>query len=753
MAGPYSVLLPDEAWLIGRISRGETADFNQRDAALGAHRQRPQIGAYVIRNLLLGLTLVSEDDDGTKKSGRVKLPSGVRAAGFDLIGPLDLDDATNSKGRDLPALILNDVWFKDGEISARHVRFTRLVVRNSRFTKLNLEDSHIFGDLDLSGSQPTVSGGDCCILGHGVRVDGSIRIIGGHLKHSPRPNRLENEISEYALDLLEAKIQGSLILEPNFKAMGGVRFGGARIGGWVQLAGANLDAVEGYALHANGSTVGGTIKLSSWKDAQDKIWPFVSNGKIYLQGAIVGGSIVIERAILNAIERAGVVGSDEALDCANASFDLNLSIDAKLNGNADLKGIKIKGKLEIIQLHFSSPPVGSGTGYFKIDLSDAEIYKIKASRPYADPSDKNKAIGAEIQLNRARCTVLDDNHSKGWGNDVRLLLDGFEYTHFNDFTDPPTHIIPLKGWKKFANLITFGHTNRRRKRTAVGRDRADWINGQVARLKWWRRLASFTFEWIKHIQSWLNFVFGFIVEQTTSQKNKHYRPVRATKVQNTFSPQPYAQLVKVLESMGALHDAAEVHRKRAGREARNIRLPFRWLYRMFFGGIYGYGTRPGRAVVSLLVLLSFGWWATTTAQTLGLLVIDTQPTTTHALLDSNGKSAGTVTHTLPDPEYLPDDPVRRHEANLQCSTEITPWLFAIDRAVPLIELREQGRCYIRPPISTDGLWPSIWTKTFWVHPTTWRYGMGFYTLLGWLMSSLTILTVTGVYRRYAARDT
>jgi len=58
-------------------------------------------------------------------------------------------------------------------------------------------------------------------------------------------------------------------------------------------------------------------------------------------------------------------------------------------------------------------------------------------------------------------------------------------------------------------------------------------------------------------------------------------------------------------------------------------------------------------------------------------------------------------------------------------------LYATDVFIPLIDLRQESRCS-----------PSTEARASWL-----RYGKALYAVLGWVVTSMTILCVTGVLRR------
>lgn len=68
---------------------------------------------------------------------------------------------------------------------------------------------------------------------------------------------------------------------------------------------------------------------------------------------------------------------------------------------------------------------------------------------------------------------------------------------------------------------------------------------------------------------------------------------------------------------------------------------------------------------------------------------------------------------------------------IACGDAIDPAIYAIDLFIPLLDLREEGNCSVR---SDAWAWP-------------WRMGKALYAALGWLILSLTVLTMSAPLRR------
>jgi hypothetical protein len=114
-----------------------------------------------------------------------------------------------------------------------------------------------------------------------------------------------------------------------------------------------------------------------------------------------------------------------------------------------------------------------------------------------------------------------------------------------------------------------------------------------------------------------------------------------------------------------------------------------------------------------------------------ILVVDAAPVSTLALTD--------------DMEEKPDAPTARESVTLspdghfvkeiRCGDQIEPALYAMDVFVPLLDLKQESKCTIS---AEHGVWP-------------WRIAKSLYAILGWIVTSALILTVSGIVRRQVER--
>lgn len=78
-----------------------------------------------------------------------------------------------------------------------------------------------------------------------------------------------------------------------------------------------------------------------------------------------------------------------------------------------------------------------------------------------------------------------------------------------------------------------------------------------------------------------------------------------------------------------------------------------------------------------------------------------------------------------------------YAADTPCNIGVNSLLYAIDVFIPLLDLNQEERCTIRSAADDGQPDPYRW----------WRLGKALYEIIGWIVISLTILTLSGVMRR------
>jgi hypothetical protein len=180
--------------------------------------------------------------------------------------------------------------------------------------------------------------------------------------------------------------------------------------------------------------------------------------------------------------------------------------------------------------------------------------------------------------------------------------------------------------------------------------------------------------------------------------------------------------------------------------------------------MFGYLRRPVRAIVALCAAFLLGWFGVEAANRMGMLIIDAAPVATAAGTETNGPEARLV---MMSPGVVQDRPFAH---NVACGDTISEPLYALDVLIPLVDLRQEGRCEVArvhedqtkpeprqapetgppPPDRTgNGLLTRSWdalkrlVEQAGALPQKESFWLGLkalYAIAGWFLVSLSILT-------------
>ena len=142
--------------------------------------------------------------------------------------------------------------------------------------------------------------------------------------------------------------------------------------------------------------------------------------------------------------------------------------------------------------------------------------------------------------------------------------------------------------------------------------------------------------------------------------------------------------------------------------------------------------RPARAVATFLCCIAIGTAAAYVADR-GLLTRVSILCSCSRQRPSTRSSCRRVSqHTRFVPGLLIGAPTTSAVDELSCGHAIDPALYALDAFVPALEIGQERKCAIT--VDAQGV--------------PWRIGLAIYAVLGWIVTALTILTVSGVARRH-----
>jgi hypothetical protein len=235
-----------------------------------------------------------------------------------------------------------------------------------------------------------------------------------------------------------------------------------------------------------------------------------------------------------------------------------------------------------------------------------------------------------------------------------------------------------------------------------------------------------------------------------------YMTYRATGIE--YSPEPYAQLAQAYRKQGRFDDARRLTSLRLTTE-RRVRTalawkPFLWLYWLLFD----YGLSPRRAIATVVALILLGWAGVRYANNNDLLVLETTASSTVAVEREDGTRG--VRTLVPGALIAPSSTARQA---LPCAEAISPFLYAVDVFIPLLDLRQEFRCHVGRANESEDAAPTVprrpevsWAGAIRARarllldsPEAWLMLKAVYSVSGWIVISLTVLTISGVLRRQA----
>ena len=151
------------------------------------------------------------------------------------------------------------------------------------------------------------------------------------------------------------------------------------------------------------------------------------------------------------------------------------------------------------------------------------------------------------------------------------------------------------------------------------------------------------------------------------------------------------------------------------------------LWRLFVQLPFGFGLRPGRAA---LVFVSF--WAAGVIAVVALselLTLDASAVAT-VVARQEGRDTVVVEPLIePQSEIEEAAPPPEPRREIECGDHISRIIYPLDVMIPLIDLRQESRCQ------------------FSLDARAWGVAKGFYAIVGWLVTSGLIVTLSGVVRR------
>lgn len=144
-----------------------------------------------------------------------------------------------------------------------------------------------------------------CFIRDGMKIDGTLRLFSARIEGelNLRSTKIVS-VEEYALDARNARVGGAVYLSGGFSANGRVGFYGAEIAGELTLDGASIRPQRDVALDIESSRINGAVRLGGG---------FSASGAVLLYGATINGDLNCQGANISTSFRYALDGRRSSL--------------------------------------------------------------------------------------------------------------------------------------------------------------------------------------------------------------------------------------------------------------------------------------------------------------------------------------------------------------------------------------------------------------------------------------------------------
>ena len=558
----------------------------------------------------------------------------------------------------------------------------------------------------ISGSH-TTHGELCCPLRiHGADVVGPLRPPSG-IRHGDTTLQFRSCNFDAPVDFSGAQFLVLRFVECSLPAFIGASL---NVRADLDLSGSQFSGVSDYeselsqvgtgAIHLSNARIGGRLVLSSTRGSRCS-----ANGTVRLDGAQVDGNVSLAGALLDGgggpalSARSMIVGGNVSLEpAAGYRFEAIgevAFVAAQITGDLRCDGARLVNpqgralhcedlKVETVSLSSSDEPhhlfEASGRLNFLTAIIGGSFFLTNA----------RLAPGPDyVGLLTAGGPVIANLQQVRISNALGLRNIGALQTGAEQAQSAGSELQPVQGWL----LLTGAQLN-----TILDNVKTGWPEHGFL------DLDGATYTRIRHIGG------GNVIEQNISWLRRQFQDGRPTR--NSFRPQPYEQLSRILRQHGQTReaDAIAVEKIRM-RLAARVDKPWARVFPRLLMLISHHGYSTSRAVASFLIFVLLG-------------------TLMYA-------SAVFVFEQSFVPVENPPELVTYVFGAAQLTTELgcpgfDPLHFALDAALPVIDLGQDLHCRFMP----KGPFRSLWLL---LH--------SIYVIAGAGLSAVVVLTLTGVLRR------
>lgn len=491
-------------------------------------------------------------------------------------------------------------------------------------------------------------------------------------------------------------------------------------------------------------------------------------GRFRLQGAMIGKQLCLVGARLDRLDAQDVVVAGR-IDLKGAEVRHRLDLQrARARGRLSLEGLTLisvvddEGSATTPEVLLNDCVVEGVLRVHKVRrmfaLGDGDLQPLAAARKVLRGGKRgSKALPRPVmQLTGTQVDLLDDLIGRGWG-DVKLFLDDFRYRATYRVREPTSSLTPG------LNAV---------------RHRLVWLDQQfdngLINTNTFRSQPYVQLAEVYRGEGRFDEASQIIIRKLDLEKMLERRARWRTRLKFDLWPRsrPNQGLCPTIlrwatSPLAGLWWCAALAWSVVWVLATT-------LVDQAFKSFFGYGLDPRRSMVTLAGFLALGIAGTLYANSHDLLVVDAAPSLSQVHLGTPRFDPRLAYESARPPTLL----------NVHCGEEVAAPLYAFDLFVPVVDLHQKGRCMVRPFDETDqARWdaairdsrPTLTAfkgaaltdlarrgRAAWAiaqrfsplvmtDPRVWLWLKTIYAFLGWLVVSLTLLTISGILKRNAEK--
>lgn len=657
-------------------------------------QQGTVIRARVIRELLIG-----GHEEWPDTRGEVVLVNAV------VEGKLDLEGVRGTGGSAPPSLELLKCEIRDG-IDVSYAQFSRLDLGMSRFPYLRGVAVRVDTDLSLLSVGPVEGSPDCSVdLSRSV-IGGSVIGLGARLHH-----RTDGELLQGALSLRESSVEGRVSLGDGFVCRGELDLVGLQAAS-VDLGGAILESEGGgEAVSASLVTTRHLFCLNETR----------IQGSVSLMGALIGGRLECSDADISSDK-----GLAFSIQSARIGSDLLLA-GSRLRGCVDATSATVQGAVWAKGLEIVHQPTAEGEPAFEASAAQiAGPCQLLEASVQGGVSFEGAIVGGDLTLSGGSFSRT---------NGLGLAAGKVRVSGSLCFGDAPglkQLVTTIGGGLSLEGAMISGDVVWNGLRLAGSPDQVGPPRVLLSRVEVRGRIAAHDLACARpstidltgascgalddHLETgwggpevkceWEEFTFQRLLGDPRKARWDVRIPWIASK-QATATTSPYRVLASLYARRGLAEDARQarlaMHRAQASLQPPSISRASSRLFDL----VSCYGLSPRRITIVMLLFLLVG--------SVGVSYVDARG----FLVDTEGGG--------------------------RCGPAAEPTLFALDLAVPVLDLSSAATCEIVAAVgSPAGEQQSGAVRTAMSSQAFWRWLYAVYTIIGTILTSIGVITYTGI---------